>query len=303
MPNEVYRSKNSGYRWIKDSNNAPVALLKVPLSDAVYSGELIDGATAVILLVLTLIVLVIRAGLDVYVISPIEKTRNHLKYVREQSNYSLKQNSQRQDELGALSRECDGLIGYVHAQEQYLKEINQDLTKKTLDDGLTEVATRRHFDVKLELFWKAFSQKKQPIFLMLIDVDNFKPYNDSYGHLKGDEVLQSIADVLLSNVRVSTDMVARYGGEEFAILLSETDITGIKVVCDKLLSAIRTLNIPHEYSDVAPRVTVSMGVAGWIPDAEDSSTLVKSAEDALLEAKHAGKDCVQFHVRDDSISR
>ena len=300
---QVYRSQGKGYRWLRDLQGRPISLLQVELSPAIYSEQILDSATLLVLLVATLTMMIVRFALGLLVLRPLDRMRAHLKNIRDHANYTLRIGSQRADEIGDLARECDNLVTYVHAQEQYLKEINQDMTKKTLEDGLTEVANRRHFDVKLDLLWRAFAQKKQPVFLILIDVDNFKAFNDNYGHLKGDQALMSIADVLLSNVRVSTDMVARYGGEEFAILLSETDVTGVKVVCDKLLLAIRTLNITHEYSDVAPRITVSMGVSGWIPDSEDSASLVKSAEEALTQAKEAGRDCVQYHIRDDSISR
>lgn len=298
-----FRNNGHGYRWLKNKEGQPVALLEVKLTDAVYKDQWLDQSSWWVLAVATFTMLWVRYALGFVVIKPLMKIKRFLIRVRDTSNYSLRIEDSRKDEIGELAHECDRLVDYVHAQEQYLREINQDLTKKTLKDGLTEVANRRHFDVKLDLLWRAFYQKRQPLFLILIDVDNFKAYNDNYGHLKGDEALKLIADVLLRNVRVSTDMVARYGGEEFVILLSETDVVGVKVVCDKLLNAIRTLNIPHEFSDASSRVTVSMGVAGWIPDSEDAKALIKAADDALYQAKNAGRDCVQYHIRDDSIGR
>lgn len=302
--NEVLRKSGYGYRWLKNLNGEPIALLQVKLSQAIYQPTIIDSVTAMVLILATVTMLFTRIVLEHLVIKPLEFTRNHLKKIRETANYKLRIETTRNDEIGELSRECDSLVHYVSAQEEYLKTINQDLTQKALEDGLTEVANRRHFDVKLELLWRAFSQSRNPLYLVLLDVDHFKAYNDNYGHLKGDETLKAIASVLLSNIRVNTDMVARYGGEEFVIILTETDMSGVKVVCDKLLAAIRMLNIPHEYSPVANRVTVSMGVAGWVPSGNDNpDTLISAADEALYHAKNAGRDCVQYHIRDDSISR
>ncbi|MCG8313722.1 MAG: diguanylate cyclase [Pseudomonadales bacterium] len=300
---EVLRRQQFGYRWLKDEKGTPVALLEVELSPAMFDGSLIDTATGLVLLLATITMVFIRMFLEFLVIQPLDHLKAHLQRVRETSNYSLRMDSSRQDEIGLLADECDKLVDYVSAQENYLKTINHDLTKKALEDGLTEVANRRHFDVKYELLWRAYQQSQRPIYVVLLDVDNFKSYNDNYGHLKGDETLKAIADELLSNVRVNTDMVARYGGEEFVVLLTETDIAGVKIVCEKLLAAIRTLNISHEYSDVSSRVTVSIGVAGWTPGSEDPKAMLEAADTALLDAKRAGRDCVQYHIRDDSLSR
>ena len=299
----IYRDNGHGYRWLTDHNGNPVAMLKVNLSEAIYRDNVMDSVTILVLVVATATMLLIRIALQYLVLNPLSVMRSHLKTIRETANYSLRLDNQRGDEIGELARECDSLVDYVKVQEEYLRATNQDLTKKTLEDGLTEVANRRHFDVKIELLCRAYAQKRKPIFVVLVDVDFFKAYNDNYGHLKGDETLKAIAEELLKNVRLNTDMVARYGGEEFAILLTETDVTGVKVVCDKLLEAIRTLNIRHEYSEAAPRVTISMGVAGWIPTDAEAKVLVDAADKALYEAKAAGRDCVQYHIRDDSITR
>lgn len=301
--NQVHRTNGHGYRWLRNRHGEPVAMLRVSLSKAIYDRDLMDSATLLVLIVATLTMVITRFALQRLVLNPLSGVRRHLLAVRENANYSLRLDSQRHDEIGELARECDSLVDYVKVQEEYLRATNQDLTKRTLEDGLTEVANRRHFDVKIELLCRAYAQKRKPIFVVLVDVDYFKAYNDHYGHLKGDETLKAIADELLKNVRLNTDMVARYGGEEFAILLTETDVTGVKIVCEKLLEAIRTLNILHEYSETAPRVTISMGVAGWIPKDNESRIMVDAADKALYEAKDAGRDCVQYHIRDDSISR
>ncbi|MDX1694402.1 MAG: diguanylate cyclase [Ketobacteraceae bacterium] len=300
---EIYRDNGHGYRWLRGEDGNPVALIRVSLSDAIYDNDLLDSVTVVVFIVATITMLLLRVVLQRLVLNPLSDMRGHLRRIRETANYSLRLENNRGDEIGDLSRECDSLVDYVKVQEDYLRAINQDLTKKAMEDGLTEVANRRHFDVKFELLYRAFAQKQQPIFVVLVDVDFFKAYNDNYGHLKGDEALKHVADELLKNVRLNTDMVARYGGEEFAILLTETDVTGVKIVCDKLLEAIRRLNIPHEYSRAAPRLTVSMGVAGWVPKDEDSKAMIDAADKALYEAKEAGRDCVQYHIVDDSITR
>lgn len=299
----IHRVERKGYLWLKNAAGEPVAMLEVALSEAIYRDNRMNSETVLVLILATLTMLIVRIALQLLVLNPLHVIRTHLKTIRESANYSLRLHNTRRDEVGGLSRECDSLVDYVKAQEEYLLAINQDLTRKSLEDGLTEVANRRHFDVKIELLCRAFAQKRVPIFVVLVDVDCFKAYNDKYGHLKGDETLKAIAETLLKNVRVNTDMVARYGGEEFVVLLTETDIAGVKVVCEKLLQAVRMLNIPHEDSGASARVTVSMGVAGWTPKEDDALALLAAADKALYEAKAAGRDCVQYHIRDDSISR
>ena len=125
--------------------------------------------------------------------------------------------------------------------------------------------------------------------MLLIDIDCFKPYNDNYGHLKGDEALQQVAQRLKSKLLRPFDLCARYGGEEFAVLLPEVNREGTLFVAKRLLKAIQSLAIPHEFSSVSDQVTISIGVAFAEPT-ESKSQLIENADAALYTAKESGRN-------------
>jgi diguanylate cyclase (GGDEF)-like protein len=160
-------------------------------------------------------------------------------------------------------------------------------------DGLTGIANRRSFDDRLQLEWLRTQREHQPLSLILMDVDFFKRYNDNYGHQQGDECLRQVAAAMAAAVFRPADLVARYGGEEFVVIMPNTNETGALAVAERICERIRELAIAHAYSDVAAHVTVSIGAATLIPQAEQpSSELVSAADAALYAAKHAGRDRV-----------
>jgi diguanylate cyclase (GGDEF)-like protein len=127
--------------------------------------------------------------------------------------------------------------------------------------------------------------------LIMCDVDFFKKYNDTYGHLSGDECLRRVANAIQRAVRRPDDLVARYGGEEFAVILPCTPISGAVHVAEAIRQGIRALEIPHEASPVSRCVTISLGVAGILPRPEAlPSTLIVAADEALYQAKSSGRD-------------
>jgi diguanylate cyclase (GGDEF)-like protein len=126
----------------------------------------------------------------------------------------------------------------------------------------------------------------------MCDVDAFKAYNDTYGHLAGDVALTAVAGALTKVLRSNAaDIPARYGGEEFAVLLNECDIDEATAVAQRMLDAVRALAIEHRCSDVAPHVTISIGIAAIVPTATESpEQLLRCADEALYRAKAAGRD-------------
>jgi diguanylate cyclase (GGDEF)-like protein len=127
----------------------------------------------------------------------------------------------------------------------------------------------------------------------MLDVDHFKKFNDFYGHAAGDECLQHVAAILAATVERSSDLVARYGGEEFAVLLSDTDARGARVVAESIRERVETAAIAHAASDPEQCVTVSIGVATMVPAAdEESRELIEQADRALYRAKGAGRNRV-----------
>ncbi|SEK69869.1 diguanylate cyclase domain-containing protein [Ectothiorhodospira marina] len=172
------------------------------------------------------------------------------------------------------------------------------LEKISLQDGLTEIPNRRYFDQKLAEEWARSSRNDQSLALLMVDIDQFKPFNDHYGHGAGDECLRRVAQALRRVPTRATDLVARYGGEEFVVLLPETDTRGAQHVAQAMLEAVRSLEVTHDYSDVAPHVTISIGGAIQSrqhpkPSAED---LKKAADTALYQAKTNGRNRYQGEI-------
>ncbi len=165
-------------------------------------------------------------------------------------------------------------------------------------DPLTGIANRRWFDEYVEQVWRYAVRGSFPLSLVFIDIDNFKQYNDHFGHTKGDECLKTVANALRSSLPRSTDLLARYGGEEFVTLLPFTDASGGTLVAERLRSTVSKLEIGHAPSVATPRVTVSVGGATCLPKPDMTPTeLVNVADQALYEAKAEGKDrCVWTSV-------
>lgn len=171
-------------------------------------------------------------------------------------------------------------------------------------DPLTDIANRRLLDEYLEQVWHYAIRGTFPLSLVLIDIDDFKPYNDYYGHTKGDECLKRIADVLQCSLPRQTDLMARYGGEEFVALLPFTDADGGALVAERLRSAASQLEISHAPSVATPHVTVSVGGATCVAKPDATATeLVNLADEAMYEAKAEGKNrCVWKTARGKGIA-
>lgn len=176
-------------------------------------------------------------------------------------------------------------------------EENLRLHKLALTDSLTGVANRRYFDQLLDIEWQRCKRSQLPLSMIFIDIDFFKRYNDFYGHLRGDECIKTIASTLVANLHRTGDLVARYGGEEFTCLLPETDLSGATRKAVELELAVRALAMPHEKSEAAPIVTISLGIATAIKVVgDDASELVSAADQLLYDAKAAGRGCVRSAI-------
>ncbi|MDX2096853.1 MAG: diguanylate cyclase [Leptolyngbyaceae cyanobacterium bins.59] len=164
-------------------------------------------------------------------------------------------------------------------------------------DGLTQIPNRRCFDDHLVTQWQQTAEKNAPLSLLLCDIDYFKQYNDTYGHLAGDDCLRKVAQTLSKLPKRSGDLVARYGGEEFAIVLPNTPLEGAMRVAEQLQQAILTLHIPHIQSTVSSFVTLSIGVTCRIPSPEQAiSTLLDEADHALYLAKQQGRNQIVHYL-------
>jgi len=161
----------------------------------------------------------------------------------------------------------------------------------SLTDGLTKIANRRHFDLMLDNEVRKARGYSRPVSLAMIDLDNFKNFNDRYGHQVGDRMLVSVARTLKENVR-DTDFVARYGGEEFVIIFPETNNHTALRVAERIQGAIRRGSIRIKGVGNV-NITISIGIAAYPYHAQDLSTLIKIADRALYRAKQLGKDRVE----------
>ncbi|WP_249370279.1 diguanylate cyclase domain-containing protein [Acaryochloris marina] len=176
--------------------------------------------------------------------------------------------------------------------EQKVRERTADLKRLATIDGLTQLINRRQFDQCLAQEWQRAKRQQHPLSLILCDVDCFKNYNDTYGHQVGDECLRHVAQVLQGSVRRSGEIAARYGGEEFVIMLPNVNSVEATQVATSIRNTIHQLQIPHSTSIAKAHITLSMGIASMIPNANNSpQMLIKDSDKALYQAKDQGRDC------------
>ena len=184
-----------------------------------------------------------------------------------------------------------------------LKRYQDMLAGQALLDGLTGIPNRRRFDETMLMEWGRAQRTSSEISLLMIDIDHFKRYNDTYGHLAGDDCLTSVARTMAEVVHRGGDLVARYGGEEFACILAETGWSGARKVAAKIIAAVNGLQIPHADSPVAPHVTVSIGGCATRPDDHhDHDQLVACADRSLYRAKQAGRNRACFCEDDEDCT-
>ena len=197
--------------------------------------------------------------------------------------------------LKAMLRLVEMQRSLVRVTDQ-LNEANRMLQKLSATDGLTGIANRRMYDELAIREWRRCERMKKPLALVMIDVDNFKLFNDKYGHQVGDECLKAVAAQVGKAAPRATDLAARYGGEEFVLVLGETDTDGAKWIANRLRQQVSDLNIPH-YATESRHVTISSGVASVVPSGAHSlDILLKSADYALYQAKESGRDRVEAGV-------
>ncbi len=176
----------------------------------------------------------------------------------------------------------------------FLRQQTKQLQAFADRDGLTLLANRRRFDEFLLSEWRRCHRAQTPLSLLMIDIDYFKLYNDAYGHLKGDDTLKQVAQIIAAVGSRPTDLAARFGGEEFSVLYGNTDHETAIHFAQDIRQQIEGLSIPHSDSKVSDVVTASLGVATKIPDEELSAlNLIEAADARLYAAKEAGRNQVK----------
>ncbi|SHJ25505.1 diguanylate cyclase domain-containing protein [Halodesulfovibrio aestuarii] len=193
--------------------------------------------------------------------------------------------------LEQKSLELDQKLVELEELQQQLEQTNEQLLLLSITDGLTGLLNKRQFNANFSHEWKRAYRNKSPLSLIVIDIDYFKAYNDTYGHTKGDECLVQVAQALADTVKRDVDRTARVGGEEFAIILPDTELAGAQHVAERVRDNVELLAIQHKGSPVSEHVTVSVGAASIIPtQKEDTLSLIKAADAALYKAKGDGRN-------------
>jgi len=166
-----------------------------------------------------------------------------------------------------------------------------DLLDKVHFDVLTGIYNRRFLDESLERIIKSISRSGGTLGVLILDVDYFKRYNDTYGHGEGDICLRVVAQTIAETLFRADDFVARYGGEEFCVVLPDTDENGARLMAGKIIENIRAKNIPHEKNEAADCVTVSIGVTtGEVTHTQKGDDYIKQADKALYQSKQNGRN-------------
>jgi two-component system, chemotaxis family, response regulator WspR len=205
------------------------------------------------------------------------------------------------------------ILQQQEAAQLSLAKENQALQRLAFTDGLTKVANRCSFNQRILQLWNQAKETEQPISMLMCDVDYFKRYNDTYGHLAGDACLQAVADALVRGAHRHGDQVARYGGEEFAILLPATDSQGARQVAIAVQSELARARVPHVSSLVKPYVSLSIGICTLSPRLGAHSgvsdglhlsykVLIHGADEALYAAKLQGRDRIVINASEGLVS-
>lgn len=193
-----------------------------------------------------------------------------------------------QAKIGAMER--------IANMSRQLHQLNEKLVHLSQRDSLTQLYNRRSFEEKAQEAWRLAMRNKTPLTILLFDIDYFKRYNDTYGHVSGDECLRKVAQTIASCFNRPGDVVARYGGEEFIALLPNTHLSGAKHTAETIRAAVENLQIPHEASPEYQRVTLSIGGASLkYTTGTNLENQIETADQALYQSKSAGRNCA--HIR------
>jgi diguanylate cyclase (GGDEF)-like protein len=185
----------------------------------------------------------------------------------------------------------------LHSEVEKQKRTSELLETVSKTDSLTGIANRRHFDERLSQEYSRHSRTGNQLSLIMLDIDHFKLFNDTYGHIKGDACLKRVAQAIQTRVNRSTDMVARYGGEEFACILPDTNNHAAIMIAERIRQAILGLGIPHTTSPVADRVTASLGVVtATCHQSVEPSKLIEFADQQLYSAKESGRNKIESGI-------
>lgn len=291
---QLPRDANGKLHWVLHDNQHKAIILieqsanKRGFSQAIVSSSVVVGF-ACSALILTILVLFFSRT----VITRLLEARKLMLEIINTGDYGRRLPAGKSDELDSMFSQFNQLLEYIQTQNRELVEQNKTLAELSEQDALTGISNRRYLDEVLDRTWRQCARSGKMMSVLMIDVDYFKPYNDTYGHPAGDKVLVQIAQTLQHNLHRATDYLARYGGEEFCVVLTDTNNSAAMSVAERLRLEIQNLRIRSDVSKCADVVTVSIGVATFMPEAKvHDINMVKAADEALYEAKALGRNCV-----------
>ncbi|KPP98166.1 diguanylate cyclase [Marinobacter sp. HL-58] len=269
---------------------------------------------ALLVFLCTLLAAALLALFRWIVIKPIMSLKADISSISNAMDYSLRANIRNNDEIGALSREFNSMLGVMESNNSELLRLNAELTSKhqkvleiqdelqaantelrrlSEHDPLTGLSNRLALEKKFEQAWEILSRTGDPLTVMLADIDHFKLYNDRYGHQAGDEALKQVAAILAGAIQRKSDMAARYGGEEFLLVLPGTGVDAAMDIAAAIQEQIRAANIEHDRSPVRPFLTLSIGIASVVPNSDlTMDDLVSAADTALYRVKASGRNSI-----------
>jgi len=238
---------------------------------------------------LVLIILIISAWLfQLFLFKPLGLMLNQIKIISD-GDLSRELKVDGLSEIDSLTVEFNKMINEVRSREEELKKLS-------IIDELTKIYNRRKFDEVLKSEYFSACRTKLPLAVLMVDIDYFKNYNDTYGHPEGDKCLKKVAAAIMNSVSRSSDLVARYGGEEFVVVLPDISESGSQAVARKIITNIAELQIAHSASKVSDIITVSIGGFTSVPSVDHNPDfIVSEADKSLYQSKSEGRN--KFTVR------
>lgn len=198
-------------------------------------------------------------------------------------------------EYGKFLKQMRNITKISDKTAEELNMTKLSMARRAYHDTLTGVYNRRYMEEQLDKVMRTLEQKKEVLSVIMIDVDFFKRYNDTYGHSRGDECLIRVAGALSGGIRSNTDFLARYGGEEFVAVLPGAGKEEACMVTERVLEQVRKCRIRHEHNDAADYVTISAGVtAGIIDGRQKKEDFIKRADEAMYRSKQSGRNQYTF---------
>jgi len=200
--------------------------------------------------------------------------------------------------LGAALQEQITITEALKKAKDEAESANETIRKQSVIDFLTGLNNKRYFDDTFKKMWFSCMRRKELICVFMIDIDHFKLYNDSYGHLEGDQALKDVAKCLRETIHRSDDIIARFGGEEFVVAVVNSSVEQIELIAQKIMNRVEKEHIPHETSPVADYLTISIGTASCIPTKDhEPEDLIRCADNALYKGKELGRN-KHYHISD-----